>query len=456
MSISPLDSALFGNLLSDSGSRALFQDAAQIRAMLRFEAALALAEADCGVIPKAAAAAIANSAETLEIEPGRLAEGSERDGLPVPALVAALREAVGEGAANGEAASGEVASGEAAHYVHWGATSQDVMDTALVLRLRDLLALHEGRLAGLGTLLADLADRERHQVMLGRTRSQQAAPTSFGLKAAGWLASLTELREQLFQLRPRLLRLSFGGAVGTLSVLGDRAEAVERSLAARLDLAVAPLPWHSRREAILELGGWLSQVTAALGKMGLDLSLLAQSEVGEVRLRGGGSSTLPNKVNPISAESLIALARFNAAQLSALHQAALQEQERGGPGWTLEWMTLPLLACATGGALQAATSCLSGLEVQGERMRANLEAARGLPYAEAASFALSEFLPRAEAQAAVKAACQRALAGQRDLLDELSETTDAPVDWAALREPGALLGAADAFIDRALAAWRAS
>jgi len=184
------------------------------------------------------------------------------------------------------------------------------------------------------------------------------------------------------------------------------------------------------------------------------MMLLAQSEVGELRLSGGGSSTMPNKVNPISAETLVALARFNAAQLSALHQAALQEQERGGPGWTLEWLTHPPMACAAGGAFQAAIASLSGLEVRGGRMRANLEAARGLPYAEAASFALSATLPRAEAQALVKEACKRALEEERDLLDLLAESLDAPVDWQSLRQPSAVLGNADSFIDRVLSTWK--
>jgi 3-carboxy-cis,cis-muconate cycloisomerase len=438
LTTSPLDSAIYGDLFCDPAARRLLDDRAQIEAMLRFEGALAEAQGEVGVIPQDAAAAIARAASSLAIEPARLAAETARDGVPVPALVAALRQATG---------------GQAASYVHWGATSQDVMDTGLVLRLRDLLDLYRERMAATASSLAALARRYRHQPMAGRTRSQQATPTTFGLKAAGWLAPMVRHRDRLAELRPRLLRLSLGGASGTLSAMGERAPAVEKALARRLDLGIAPSPWHAQRDALLELGGWLSQATASLGKMGLDLTLLAQSEVGEVRLAGGGSSTMPNKANPISAETLVSLARFNAGQIGLLHQAALQEHERGGPGWALEWLTLAPMAAATAGAFSQALSCLEGLTVRPGRMRANLDAALSLPLAEAASFALSVHLPREEAQRLVKAACVRASDEERDLFEILPELSDAPIDWKSLADPAGALGMADAFVDRVLAAW---
>lgn len=439
MSVSPFGSPLFGDLFADPAALAHLDARAEIAAMLRFEGALAEAQGEAGAIPQAAASQIARAAASLEIEPGRLAPGVARDGVPVPALVAELRAAVG---------------GDAASFVHWGATTQDVMDTGLVLRLRELLGLFEQRMAETGVLLAGLTERHRRRVMAGRTRSQQAAPTTFGLKAAGWLAPLVRHRDRLAELRPRLLRLSLGGAVGTLSAMGDKGAEVERALARRLDLGVASSPWHVQRDSLLELGGWLSQVTASLGKMGLDLTLLAQSEVGEVRLAGGGSSTMPNKVNPISAETLITLARFNAGQLGQLHQAALQEHERGGPGWALEWLTLAPMAAATSGAFRQATASLEGLTVLDARMRANLDGALGLPMAEAASFALAAHMPRAEAQTLVKEACVRASDSGRSLFGVLPELTDAPLDWEKLSDPANALGMADAFIDRVLAEWR--
>jgi 3-carboxy-cis,cis-muconate cycloisomerase len=439
MSLTPLDSPLYGNLLSDEEAASLLDAKAEIAAFLKFEAALAAAEAEAGVIPGAAADAIAEVTGALDIDPASLGEGTARDGVPIPALVTLLRGALPK---------------EAAPYVHWGATSQDVTDSGLVLRLRDFLELAEGRLTVLGDLLAQLADRHRGQVMLGRTRMQQAAPTTFGLKAAIWLSALTQQRQRLMELRSRLLTLSVGGAVGTLSVLGARAEVVERGLAERLGLSVAPIPWHAERGRLLELGGWLSQTTVALGKMGQDLVLLAQNEVGEVRLQGGGSSTMPNKVNPVSAEALVTLARFNAAQLGLLHQAGVQGQERGGAGWMLEWLTLPpmLLGCA--GALSQAQRCLEGLEIDPGRMQGNFEAALGLPLAESVSFALAEVMPRQEAQALVKEVCRRALNEQRDLLDVLAENSDLAVDFAALRDPARWLGSSDRFIGKALAEWR--
>ena len=440
MSISPLDSPLYRGLLADDAVLGLLDEAAEIAAMLQVEAALAEAEGTAGAIPKRAAAKIARVARSLSVDPAKLAPATARDGVPVPALVAALRAAVG---------------GTAASFVHWGATSQDIADTALLLRLRALLTLCRERIDVLGDLLADLAAQHRNQVMLGRTRGQQATPITFGLKAAGWLSPLARQRDRLQELAPRLFRLSLGGAAGTLSALGQQAPAVEEALAARLNLRIAAGPWHSQRDRLLELGGWFSMLTAALGKIGKDLALLAQNEVAEVRLPGGGSSTMPNKQNPISAEALVVLAQFNAAQLGLLHSAALQEQERGGVGWTLEWLTLPSMAAAAAGAEAQAIACLEGLVVRGARMEANLEAALGLPFAERIGFALSAHMPRAEAQALVKKACAEASAQQRDLFDLLPGLTAVPLDWEALRRPDDAVGCAELFIDRTLAEWRA-
>ena len=443
MTVTPFDSALQGALLSDAEVAARLDDAAQLRSMLRFEAALARVQGRLGVIPKAAASRISEVAESFAPDPASLAEATARDGIPVPALIAALRAAVG---------------GLAADHLHWGATSQDVIDTALVLRLAPVLEILDRRLANLARSLAGLAERHRRTLMVARTRGQQAVPTTFGLKAAVWLAPLLRARQRLDQLRPRLLLLSFGGAAGTLAALGARGPAVAEALAEELGLGLPPLPWHVQRDGLAELAGWLALVTGGLGKLGQDVALLAQSEVGEVREGGGpgrgGSSTMPNKANPVASEVLVTAARLNATLISALHQALPQEQERGGPGWQLEWLTLPQMLVMTGCALRHALALTENLEVDPERMRRNLEASKGLVLAEAATFALAEHLPRPKAQALVKAACAEVKAGGRHLVDLLAETSDAPVDWARLRDPANHLGAAGTFIDRVLAEFR--
>jgi 3-carboxy-cis,cis-muconate cycloisomerase len=457
MTVSLFDSELYGDLFSDREIVALLDDRARLRAMLEVEAALARVQGRLGVIPAAAATRIAEVAESLELDPAALAPGTASAGVPVPALVASLRAAVGA---------------EAGAYVHWGATSQDIMDSGLVLRLRAVLDALDGRLAGTIETLAALAQEHRGTVMAARTRSQQALPTTFGLKAAGWLLPLARHRERLAQLRPRLLVVQFGGAAGTLAALGatpgaalgaalgtalgEDGVAVMEALATELGLAIPPAPWHSQRDGIAELAAWFALVTGSLGKIGEDLVLLAQSEVGEVTPRsgpggGGGSSTLPQKTNPVAAEALVTLARFNAGLLTPATEALLQAQERGGAAWALEWLTLPQMAAATGAALRLAAAALDGLVVDTARMAANLEASNGLILAEAASFALAAHMPRPEAQALVKAACAEVTESGRHLMDVLAEMSEAPLDWAGLKEPAGYLGAADALINRILA-----
>ncbi len=440
MPASAFDSHLTGQLLSDPETAALFQDSAVIKAMLDVEGALALAEADNDLVPQASADRIADICSSLTIDPQSLAEGTARDGVSVPALVAKLRDAVGSGDAP---------------YVHWGATSQDILDTGLILRLRSALAFQETALLALADTLAGLSGEHRATPMAARTRMQQATPTSFGLKAAVWLSALVRHLERLPAIRKNLLVLSFAGASGNLAALGAPALAVEKNLAARLDLLTSPAPWHSVRDGLLDYAGWLTLITGTLGKIGLDLSLLAQSEVGEVRLAGGGSSTMPNKVNPVGAEVLAALARMNAGQLGTLHQAALHEHERSGTGWTLEWLALPQMVMATSGALKHANQLFDSLVVDEARMRANIEASGGLLLAEAASFALSSHMPRPEAQALVKKACVTAAQTGRHLFDVLAEETDAAVAWQELRNPALHLGSGGQMIDRVLESYQA-
>ena len=437
---------LLDPLFSDEEIAVFFSDAEQLRAMLRFEGALARVQGRIGVIPEASGEAIGKIAEDLELDPATLAEGTAAAGVPVLALVAALRQAV-------HAAAGQ----EAAQYVHWGATSQDVVDSGLVLRLRGVLAALELRIEALADRLAETADRHRLTLKVGHTRGQRAVPTSFGLEVAGWLMPLLVHRQRLGELYPRLLVVSLGGAAGTLSSLGVRGPEVCEALAAELKLGAPPLPWHTRRDAIAELAGWLSLVTGGLGKMGQDVLLMAQSEIGELREGGperGRSSTMPHKANPVSSELLVTVARMNATLLSGVHQALLQEQQRGGSGWQLEWLTLPQMVVLTGAALRHAGTLLADLEVDAGRMASNLEACRGLVLAEAANFALAAHMPRDAALREVRHACEESIRSERHLIDVLAERLDTPVDWMKLRDPIRQLGSAEVFIDRVLEAVR--
>ena len=427
-------------LLSDAEVDGVLGDAALAGAMVEVERALAVVQGRLGIIDDTSAAAIARSLEHFEPDLADLARGTAKAGVPVPALVAQLRRAVGEPAASA---------------LHWGATSQDIVDTALVLRLRAALDLLSGRLDQLISALAAMADMQRGTVTVARTRFQQALPTSFGLKAAGWLAPLLRHRERLAELRPRLLVVQFGGAAGNLAALGAHGVEVMDALAAELQLGSPPMPWHSQRDAVAELAGWLALVTGSLGKFGLDLLLLAQNEIGEVReAEGGGSSTMPQKANPVRCEALVTLARRNAVQLAGVHEAMVHAQERDGSAWQAEWLALPEMLTATGAALGHAHTLARTVVIDAGRMLATLAGTHGLLLAEAASFALAETMPKAEAQAAVKAACAETLATGEDLLAVLERRTGAPVDWQRLQATARQPPAATLLIDRVLQAAR--
>ncbi len=427
---------MYTALLNDPEVAALLADEAQARAMVRVERALAAVEGRLGVIDAAAASAIETRLAGFEPDVADLARGTAAAGVPVPALVAQLRRAVG---------------GDAAGFVHWGATSQDIIDTALVLQLREALVLLEGHLAALIEALARLADAHRATIVVARTRFQQAVPTTFGLKVASWLAPLPRHRARLAELKPRLLVVQFGGAAGNLSALGDRGVAVMEALAQELGLGCPAMPWHTERDALAELASWLALVTGSLGKLGLDMVLLAQSEVGEAREgQGGGSSTMPQKANPVLSEALVALARRNATLLSGMHQAMLHAQERDGTAWQLEWATLPDMVASAAAALSHANHLVRTLVVDAAAARATLDAALGLPLAEAVSFALAEHLPRADAQQLVKEAAREAAESGTDLLEVVARKVKVPIDWHRLRADAEHPACSDLLIDRVL------
>lgn len=438
MSVSPFDSALLGDLFSDPEIAALFDDRAQIASMLLFESALAAAEARTGLIPQQSAVRIADVCRDFEPDPATLAGPTARAGVPVPALIKALKAEIG---------------GEDARYVHFGATSQDVVDTALVLQLRDAIAIIRRRIRKLAKALSAHADTHRKTVMIGRTRSQQAVPTTFGLKAAGWLAPLVRIDHRIESLSSDLLRISFGGAAGTLASIGVKAADVESNLSEELDLPLADMPWHAQRDVLVDFASQLTALTGALGKMGQDLVLLAQSEIAEVQPgKGGGSSTMPHKSNPVQAEMLVTFARFNAGQLGTFAQSQIHEHERSGASWLLEWLTLPQIITATGAALAQAVDMVPDLKINTDRMAQNLELSRGAMLAEAATFALADHLGRDAADKLVKDAIAKSAENASNLFDELPKLTDAPVDWAYIRNPVNYVGQADVFIDRVLGA----
>jgi len=441
MPFTPADSRLFGPLFSDPSLAELFSDERFVQYLLEVEAALARAEGQLGVIPAAAASQISAACQSAHIDLDRLSAQTEKDGFPITGLVEQLRAQVGAPAAD---------------FVHYGATTQDILDTALVLQLRAGLDLLEGQLKRLMQNLAGLADRHRHTLMAGRTHSQQALPITFGFKAANWLAPLIRHRQRLAEMKPRLLSVQFGGAVGTLAALGeaDAGLRVQQALAAELGLGTLPMPWHSQRDNLAELAAWLALLSGSLAKMAQDIILLAQTEIGELREGGdeprGRSSTMPQKANPVMSELVVAAARTNAALASSMFQAQLQEQERGTGGWQMEWLALPQMFGLTAGALHKTLHLSEHLVVDEARMQANLRASHGLLLSEGISFLLSQSMERGRAKEIVRAAGQTATAEGRHLVDVVREMIGAAPDWPALRDEASYLGATQTFIDRVL------
>jgi 3-carboxy-cis,cis-muconate cycloisomerase len=438
------DSGIFGPLFQDEEVSELFQDSAYVRAMVDVESALARAEARLGIIPSSAGERISAAARPEKINLAKITKGTMQAGMPVIALVQALRDIVGP---------------EAAPYVHWGATTQDIMDTASVLQLRSAAEIFKSRLTELSRYLEELADRHRLTVLAGRTHGQQAVPVSFGLKVATWLAPIVRHRERLDAMSPRVLVVQFGGAAGTLAALGDKGLAVMKALAQELALAMPVAPWHTQRDGMAEFAGWLSLVTGSLAKMAQDIILLGQTEVGEAAEAAepgrGGSSTMPQKSNPIASELIIAAARTNASLLSAMHHALIQEHERATHGWQMEWLALPQMILLTSGALKHGLFLAKNLQVDETKMRENLRRANDLVLAEAAVFALSNAMPRSKAHELVQKACGIAVSEGKPLIEVVRRLAGdaapkAALDWNALAEPANYLGETQKMIDRVL------
>ena len=443
-----MSNQLFDAYFTGKAMGAVFCDHGRVQAMLDFEAALARAQASTGLIPSSAVAPIeaACRAELYDFEALGLAIASAGNSA-IP-LVKALGKQIAS------------VSPEAERYVHLGATSQDVMDSGLVLQLRAALELIEQDLQQLGEVLAQQAQRYATTPLAGRTWLQQATPVTLGMKIAGWLGAVTRSRQRLQALKPRLLSLQFGGASGTLAALGDQALPVAHALAAELKLALPDQPWHTQRDRLVEFGAVLGMVAGSLGKMGRDISLLMQTEAAEVFEPSapgkGGSSTMPHKRNPVGSAVLISAATRVPGLLSTLFSAMPQEHERSLGLWHAEWETLPQICCLVAGALAQALNIAQGVEVDAQRMAQNLDLTHGLVLAEAVSIELAQRVGRETAHHLLEQCCKRAVAEHRHLRAVLGDEPEITAQLSAaeldrLLDPAHYLGQATTWVERARA-----
>ena len=423
----------------------VFSDDSLLRAMLDFEVALARAEAKFNIIPAAAARAIAQAAHSNGFDVGSLARETLRAGTPGIPLAKALRQKVAQ------------ANSTAADFVHWGATSQDVADTALVLLLQKAAAILDADLGRLQSALLTLTRKHKNTVMLGRTLLQPAPPVTLGLKAAGWLGSVRRGHARLNDAFSEALVLQLGGASGTLAALGKRGIQVGEESAKRLGLSYPDAPWHSHRDRLANVVCACGILTASLGKMARDITLLMQAEVSEVAEHcgsgRGGSSTMPQKRNPIASTLALAAANRVPALTAAFLSQMIQEHERAAGGWQAEWATISEVIQSTGVAIASMAEAAEGLTADEKRMIANIKSTRGTVFAEKAALLLSRKIGREAAHRLLEQATDPAQLGDRTLSETLQEMPDVRdlIDKEALRkleDPGDYLGVAREFADR--------
>jgi 3-carboxy-cis,cis-muconate cycloisomerase len=425
----------------------IFSDAATVKAILDFEAALARAQARAGIISQAAAKTIEASCRVELFDLSSIAQAMPSAGnLAIP-LVKQLNAHVAR------------VSPDAARYVHYGATSQDALDTGLVLQLRAAIGAIKNDLDIITTALEALTETHRKTLLVARTWLQHALPTTFGYITAGWLDSFLHHRKRLNSQLQHSLALQFGGAAGTLAALGDRGEQVGKLLAEELALPLPRIPWHSQRERIAEVAAALALLSGTMSKIARDLSLYMQSEVGELSeppaTGRGGSSTMPHKQNPVASAAILAATMRVPALLSIVLAALSGEYQRSLGAWQSEWEVVPEITRLTAGAAHQLAFLLPKLVVNSEKMCTNHEMTNGLIYAEAVSLALSEKLNRASAHKLVETACRRVQSEKRHLRAVLNEETEvtailSPESIASLFEPANYLGSADKFIGAVL------
>lgn len=437
------DSGIFRDAFGSPAMRAVFADESVVAKYVEVEVALATAEGKVGVIPQDAAEAIKRSARADAIDLARLKQETDLVGYPIVGVVHQLARQCGD----------------AGRYVHWGATTQDIMDTATVLQVRDALDIVAQDLAAIETALSALVQKHRTTVMAGRTHLQHALPVTFGHKAAVWLGMIVRHRQRLKELSPRVLVGQFAGAAGTLASLGDKGLAVHDALMQELDLGRPIIPWHVARDGFAEAVGFLGLVTGTLAKIATDVMLMMQTEVAEAFepfVAGrGSSSTMPQKRNPISCEIILAAAKVVRQNAGLMLDAMAADHERATGPWQLEWVAIPEAFIATGGALRQARFMLEGLIVDAERMRRNLDLTGGLIVAEAVMMALAQHTGRQTAHDVVYGACRAALDKGTTLLSELEQKAEVTkhldkARLAQLTDPVNYLGSTQAMIDRVL------
>ena len=442
-----LDSILFRDAFGTPPMREVFSDFSLISRYVEVEIALAQAEARCGVIPPEAAAEIARRADVSSLDFDLLRRETEIVGYPILPLVHQLVKQCGE----------------AGRYVHWGATTQDIMDSAVILQVRDGLSIIEADISALRGILADLSRRYRDTPMAGRTHLQQALPVTFGYKTAIWLAMFDRHAERLEQLKPRVLVGQFAGAAGTLASLGDRGFEVQRAFCQQLGLGIPVSTWHVARDGLAEVVNLFGLVTGSLGKIALDIMIMASTEFAELYepfVKGrGASSTMPQKRNPISSELMLAACKGVRQHAGLMLDAMVQDFERATGPWHVEWMAIPESFLLTAGALHQAKFALGGLIVDQNKMAENLDLSRGLIVAEAVMMGLAPQLGRQEAHDVVYDACRLANEKHLTLAEALSANPQVSgcIDRATidrLTSPGNYLGLAPEMVDRVLAGSR--
>ncbi len=441
MPVSVLESTLFKDMFGTAAMRAVFDDAATVRRYVETEVALARVQGRLGVIPAEAARAIEARADAAALDMALLREETEIVGYPILPLVHQLSRQCGP-------------EGE---YLHWGATTQDIMDTATVLQVREALELVDADLAALDAILDNLAREYRDTPMAGRTHLQHALPITFGYKAAVWLLMLRRHRERLAQLRPRVLIGQFGGAAGTLASLGEQGLAVHGALMDELGLGAAPVTWHVARDGLAETVQFLALVCGSLGKIAVDIMLMMTNELGEAFepfVKGrGASSTMPQKRNPISCELMWAASKTVRQHAGLALDAMLQDFERATGPWHIEWSAVPEAFVLTAGSLRQARFMLGGLEVDTARMARNLDLSGGLIVAEAVMMGLAPHIGRQTAHDVVYDAWRAAATSRRRLADVLREDARVAQRLGAdqierLCDPAHYLGAAPRMVDR--------
>jgi len=439
---------LFDRYFTQEPMRRIFSDQGRVQGMLDFEAALARAEAAIGAIPTEVVNDIVAACDASLYDFDELSIAIGNAGNSAIPLVKALGKQI--------AARNETAE----RYVHMGATSQDVMDSGLVLQLRSAVGLLEQDLASLADALAQQAQRHAGVPMSGRTWLQQATPVTLGAKIAAWLGSITRHRQRLKELKPRLLCLQFGGASGSLAALGEMAFPIAESLARELKLNLPDQPWHTQRDRLVEFAGFLGLVAGSLGKIGRDISLMMQTEAAEVfepaAAGKGGSSTMPHKRNPVGAAVMIGAATRAPGLVATMLSAMPQEHERSLGLWHAEWETLPELCCVVSGSLQQALAVIPGLEVDAQRMLQNLDLTHGLVLAEAVSIALAQRMGRDAAHHLIERCCRRAVEQGKHLREVLGAEPEVTAQLSSqaldnLLNPTHYLGQSKRWVKRAVA-----